>query len=150
MITADWHDRGGIVARGVLLDYRAYADAFGLEFNLFDNDQITIEDLEKIADYQGVEFKYGDVLLIRSGFTEALDAMTGEEQAEVLSSYRTCGVEGTEKAAKWIWNKHFSAVAGDMMGFEHSPSIINGKEGKGGADLGQSIPLQTIPNGLLS
>lgn len=126
-----------MVARGVLLDYKAFADSFEVEVNLFDNHQIKIEDLEKIAEYQGVELKYGDILIVRSGFTEALGAMTGEEQVQVLSSYRTCGVEGTEKAAKWIWNKHFSAVAGDMMGFEHCPSIINGKEGKGGADLGE-------------
>ncbi|KAF5710884.1 3-(3-hydroxy-phenyl)propionate hydroxylase [Fusarium mundagurra] len=129
------HDRGGIVARGVFIDYKAYADAFGIKMDMFNNDQIMIEDIEKIAKYQGVEFKYGDILIIRSGFTEALGAMADEEQVRVLASYRTCGVEGTKKAAKWIWNKHFSAVAGDMMGFEHSPCIIDGKDGKGGEDL---------------
>lgn len=126
-----------MVARGVLIDYKKYADTQGIEVDLFNNDKITIADIEKIAESQGVEFKFGDVLIVRSGFTEALGEMTGEEQTEALSSYRACGVEGTEKAAKWFWNNHFSAVAGDMIAFEHIPPIINGKEGEGGIDLGQ-------------
>jgi len=124
-----WHDRGGMVARGVFIDYKAYADANGIKINPFNDDKITIKDIEKVAKHQGVEFKYGDVLIIRSGFTEALGAMTGDEQSKALGTHRTCGVEGNEQAAKWIWDHHFSAVAGDMIAFEHIPPNINGKEG---------------------
>ena len=129
-----------MVARGVLIDYKAYADAKGIQINPFNDDKITVEDLEKVAKYQKVDFKYGDVLIIRSGFTEALEVLTGEEQAQAMSSHRVCGVEGTEKAAKWIWNKHFAAVAGDMIAFEHIPPVVasTGQEGKVGADMGKS------------
>ena len=132
------------MARGVLIDYKAYADTHGIQINPFNDDKITIEDIEKVAKYQGVEFKYGDVLIVRSGFTEALGAMTGEEQVQAMSSHRVCGVEGTEKAAKWIWNKHFAAVAGDMIAFEHIPPIVasTGQEGKVGGDMGESPHLQ--------
>ena len=35
---------------------------------------------------------------------------------------------GTDDTAKWFWNKHFAAVAGDMIGFEHVPPIVDGEE----------------------
>jgi hypothetical protein len=54
--------------------------------------------------------------------------MNGDEQGEAMSSHRTCGVEGTEDSARWFWNKHFAAVAGDAIAFETIPPIVNGKE----------------------
>ncbi|EME45596.1 hypothetical protein DOTSEDRAFT_71333 [Dothistroma septosporum NZE10] len=123
-----WHSRGGMVARGVFIDFRKYADETGRSFNPFNDDKITVEDIETIAEKQGVEFKVGDVIIIRSGFTEGLTGVSGEKQAELMGSHRVCGVTGDEATAKWFWNKHFSAVAGDMIAFEHIPSIINGKE----------------------
>ena len=81
-----------------------------------------------MAKEQGVSFKQGDIIIIRSGFTEALGDMNAEQQAEALDTHRTCGVEGTEDSARWFWDKHFSAVAGDAIAFEAIPPIVDGKE----------------------
>jgi hypothetical protein len=116
-----WHKRGGLVARGVLIDYKRYADENGIQYNPFDDHRISTDDLEKIAKQQGVEFKVGDVLIVRTGFTEALTGISGEKQQELMGSHRTCGVDGTDEAAKWYWNKHFAAVAGDAIAFEAIP-----------------------------
>lgn len=124
-----WHDRGGMVARGVFIDFKKYADETGRAFNPYTDDKISIEDIETIAKKQGVEFKQGDVIIIRSGFTEGLTDVSAEKQAELMGSHRVCGVTGTEEAAKWFWNKHFAAVAGDMIAFEQIPPIIDGQEG---------------------
>lgn len=135
-----WHSRGGVVARGVLIDYKAYADENGIKFELFNDSKITISDIETIAKKQGVEFKLGDVLIIRTGFTEALGAMSAEEQGKALGTHRTCGVEGTVDMAKWVWNQHFAAVAGDAIAFECIPpiNVETGKEdGVGGLVLHQ-------------
>jgi hypothetical protein len=110
----DWHERGGLVGRGVLIDYKAWADKQGIKYNPFDAHRITIKEIETIAKEQDVEFKQGDIIIVRSGFTEALGEMNAEQQAEAMGSHRTCGVEGTVDSAKWFWNKHFSAVAGDV------------------------------------
>lgn len=119
-----------MVARGVFIDFKKYADETGRSFNPFDADKITVEDIETIAKKQGVEFKLGDVIIIRSGFTEGLTGVSGEKQAELMGSHRVCGVTGDEATAKWFWNKHFSAVAGDMIAFEHIPPILeDGREG---------------------
>lgn len=116
-----WHDRGGLVGRGVLLDYRAYAEAKGIKYSCFESQTITIKDLEDIAKHQGTTLKFGDILLVRSGFTEDLGAASGDEQTKMLGSHRAIGVEGTIEAAKWFWNHHFSAVAGDAIAFEVLP-----------------------------
>jgi len=119
-----WHKRGGLVARGVLIDYKRYADENGIQYSPFTDHRISIDTIEKIAKQQGVEFKTGDVLIIRSGFTEGLTGISGEEQAEKMGSHKTCGVEGTTESAKWHWNKHFAAVAGDAIAYEAIPPIL--------------------------
>lgn len=123
-----WHAQGGLVGRGVLIDYKRWADEQGIKYNPFDAHRITIDEIERVAKAQGIEFKIGDIIIVRSGFTEALGDMSADEQAQALGTHRTCGVEGTEASAKWFWNKHFSAVAGDAIAFEAIPPIVNGKE----------------------
>ncbi|KAF2454489.1 hypothetical protein BDY21DRAFT_353074 [Lineolata rhizophorae] len=123
-----WLKRGGVVGRGVLLDYKAYADAKGIVFDPFDNHRITVRDLEDVAAFQGTELKLGDILLFRTGFTEHLEAMSGEEQAAALDNWRACGIDGSEEMARWLWNKHFSAVTGDAYSLEQIPPIIDGEE----------------------
>ncbi|KAF2431743.1 hypothetical protein EJ08DRAFT_586836 [Tothia fuscella] len=123
-----WHDRGGLVARGVLIDFRAYAERKGIKYSPFEGRRITVKEIEEIAKDQGVTFKQGDVVIVRSGFTEDLSGLDGDEQNKAMGSHRATGVEGTEEAAAWFWNKHFSAVAGDAIAFEAIPPIIDGKE----------------------
>ena len=122
-----WHKRGGLVGRGVLIDYKRYADAHGIAYSPFSDKRIIIAELEAVAKEQGVAFKQGDIIIIRSGFTEALTGMSGEKQEEALGTHQTCGVEGTPEAAKWFWNKHFAAVAGDAIAFETVPPVVDGK-----------------------
>ncbi|KAF2235318.1 hypothetical protein EV356DRAFT_575972 [Viridothelium virens] len=123
-----WHDRGGLVGRGTLLDYKAYADKHGIEYSPFEAKRITVAELEAVAKEQGVTFKTGDILIIRSGFTEALTGVTPEQQGEGLGTHKTCGVDGSIETAKWVWNHHFSAVAGDAIAFETIPPLKDGKE----------------------
>jgi hypothetical protein len=101
-----WHKRGGLVARGVFIDWKRYADEEGIKFNPYDADSFTPEDIEKVAKKQGVEFRPGDVIIIRSGYTEGLTDVSAEKQAELMGSHRGCGVTGDEATAKWFWNKH--------------------------------------------
>lgn len=56
----------------------------------------------------------------------------------MLGTHASAGVEGTEKAAKWFWNKRFSGAAGDAIAFEAlPPPNKDGEMGKGSiAELG--------------
>ncbi|HEU0048657.1 MAG TPA: cyclase family protein [Nitrososphaera sp.] len=116
------------MGRGVLIDHKRWADGNGKTYNPFTDRRITIEEIELIAKEEGVTFKQGDIIIIRSGYTEALTGISGEEQTQKMRQ-KTCGVEGTPESAKWFWNKHFAAVASDTMVFEAFPPLVNGTEG---------------------
>lgn len=118
-----WHQRGGLVGRGVLLDYRAWAAEKGIQYNCFSAHRIKTSELEEIAKWEGVEFKHGDILIVRTGFTEDLGNMNADQQAEAMGTHQTVGVEGTAASAKWHWNKHFAAVAGDAIAYEALPPL---------------------------
>ncbi|EJD42942.1 hypothetical protein AURDEDRAFT_126090 [Auricularia subglabra TFB-10046 SS5] len=135
-----WHARGGLVARGVLIDYKAWADAQGKECPPFAPERITVDELEAVAKHQGVEFRHGDVLVVRTGYTEALTELGADEQPKALSSGKGCiGVHGSVDTARWVWNKHFAAVSGDMHGFEAIPPVKeDGTEANPAHDLGPS------------
>ena len=133
----DWHERGGLVARGVLLDYKAYAEAKGIKYSCFDSHKITVADMEAVAKHQGTEFKFGDVLIVRSGFTEELGEMNGQEQEQAMSTHKCVGVEGSEEVAKWVWNHHFASVAGDAIAFEVLPPTLASGEIRPVNDLGK-------------
>ncbi|KAB8223736.1 hypothetical protein BDV33DRAFT_188810 [Aspergillus novoparasiticus] len=126
-----WHARGALVGRGVLVDYCTYADAHGIKYNPFDAHQIMVEDLEAVIEWEQLDLRQGDILIPRSGFTRGIEkASTPDKQKELLDSHRTIGVEGTKKMAKWIWDHHFAAVAGDAIAFEQTPPIReDGTEG---------------------
>lgn len=127
-----WHDRGGLVGRGVLLDYKEYARAKGIKYSCFDAHAITVQDLEAVAKHQGTTFKHGDILIVRSGFTDDLTDASAEEQAKLLGTHKAVGVKGNKETARWVWNHHFSGVAGDAIGFEVIPPRIeeeNDREG---------------------
>lgn len=143
-----WHSRGGLVGRGVLIDFKAYMDdndaaaaaADGQTskppYHAFDGYRITVEDVEAVAKHQGVEFQEGDILIIRTGATEVWENPTPEDVVK-LQQMKMSGLHGTEDTARWVWNKHFSAVAGDSPSFEAYPPLKpDGTEGSV-SDLGK-------------
>ena len=123
-----WHPRGGLVARGVLLDYGRWADRQGKKVDLFRASPITLAELQACAIDQGVEFRAGDVLIVRSGFVEELVKLDAEGQTAAFGTgdHGLCGVEGMEEVARWVWDNHFSAVAGDMIAWERIPPMAEG------------------------
>ncbi|KAF6824517.1 hypothetical protein CMUS01_10202 [Colletotrichum musicola] len=118
-----WHARGGVVARGVLVDYKAYADEKGIDFDPFAGNRITVEEIEEVARHQGVEFRRGDVFFIRFGTTEAVDKTSPEELLAKMGTMQLSGVHGSEDTARWFWNKHFAAAVSDNNAFEAFPPL---------------------------
>ena len=135
-----WHERGGLVGRGVLLDYRAYAEAEGIQYSSYKAHGISVTNLESVLKYQGTVFKGGDILILRTGLTEDLSAASAKEQEAMLGTHEAAGVQGNRETAKWIWNHHFSAVACDTIAFEVLPPILEDEGNRVGsaAELGKS------------
>ena len=91
-----------------------------------------------------MDFKFGDILIVRTGFTEELGQMDAPAQEKALGTHQTCGVEGNKESAKWHWNHHFAAVAGDAIAYETIPPVKeDGSIGNIG-ELGESFCLALL------
>ena len=62
-------EKEGIVGRGVLLDFHEWNQKTKKypDYNPFQTGSITLSDLKAVAESQGTQLKFGDVLIIRSG-----------------------------------------------------------------------------------
>lgn len=84
---------------------------------------ITLPEVLECAKQQNVEFQYGDILIVRSGWLDnyntldqpARDALSKAPPAAV-------GVKQTEELLDFFHDNYFSAVAGDQPAFEAWPS----------------------------
>ena len=115
-------DGGGIVGRGVLLDYHSWAEAHGVSHPAFASTSIPLADLLQVAESQNVAFRPGDILFVRSGYSNAFDAASPEEMQAIQDpSARAIGVQSCEELLRWIWDRGFAAVAGDMPAWEAWP-----------------------------
>lgn len=118
-----WVEKGGIVGRGVLLDYASWAESKGITVDHFSPYSIPVDTLQEIAISQGTELRRGDILFIRSGWTKAFTQLS-EEQMTTLANHAATpalGVASSEKTLRWIWDTGFAAVAGDMPSMEAWP-----------------------------
>jgi len=118
-----WSKRGGIVGRGVLLDYAAYAARHNIVYDAMTRHAISLSVLKDIAKEQKVSFHPGDILIVRSGWVKWYEEHTDPElrMEKVQRGGEWVGVDGCEETCKWLWNSHFSAIAGDAIGFEAWP-----------------------------
>ena len=116
-------ENGGIVGRGVLLDYAAWAEVNGVTVNCFQTQSIPLSVLQQVAASQNSTFRPGDILFIRTGWTRDYERLSRAE-CQQLADYKAppvIGVESSEDMLRWIWDNEFAAVAGDMPSFEAYP-----------------------------
>ena len=117
-----WSEKG-IVGRGVLLDWHAYRTKHKIPYEPFKTGSITLEQLKAVQKEQGVEVKFGDILIIRSGYMAEYNSTPKKTIQAMSKTYPMpfSGVEQSEEMIEWIWN-NFSAVAGDQPAFECWPT----------------------------
>ncbi|KAJ9637476.1 uncharacterized protein PV06_04041 [Exophiala oligosperma] len=115
--------RRGIVGRGVLLDWREYAKQKGIKYSPFETHAIPLQELLDVARSQNVSFCPGDVLLIRTGWTEEYRRLSGEAKLQLATrEVRSfVGVEASEEMFRWHWDSQFAAVASDTNAYESWP-----------------------------
>jgi hypothetical protein len=66
-----WSEKG-IVGRGILLDFHAWRIANDIPYEPFKTGSIPLKYLKATAEAQGLEIKFGDILIIRSGTWSSL------------------------------------------------------------------------------
>lgn len=64
------------------------------------------------------EFKQGDVLFIRWGFSVEYKAVSDNKRIDLSKSMSHAGMAQTEEVLRWVWDRQFAAVASDSPQFE--------------------------------
>jgi kynurenine formamidase len=100
--------------RGVLLDLVAH---YGIERRA-----IGYEQLMHVIKEDGIEIESGDMLLLRTGYSELLLEMNGSPDMDVLNTH-CCGIDGRdERLLQFITDSGISALAADNYAVELYPA----------------------------
>lgn len=155
-------ERGGITGRGILVDFRRWMEegpgkdvvAKDGGFTSFQTSGIKFQWLLDTLKWQNnTQPKFGDILIVRSGFFKEYYRMVDQEPAELdrltnMSPPGLGGVEQSDEVLKWIWD-HFSAVASDHPSFERWPTPFDWSMhevllGGWGCNIGELLDLEQL------
>ncbi|KAL5338068.1 hypothetical protein BJX70DRAFT_398978 [Aspergillus crustosus] len=123
-----WSNTGGIIGRGILLDYASYAERKSIPLTPFKTSTIPLSYLHDILTETNLSPRPGDILFVRTGFTAAYNAITLDEEAALANRPTPdfAGVENGEKTLRWLWENQFAAIASDAPSFEPAPLVREG------------------------
>ena len=113
--------RRGIAGRGVLADVARWRESQGRPVQCGESDVITPDDLDATLDAQGTTLREGDVLLMRTGWTTWYRGLSEGERAALPGQLRTPGIKPGLATARWLWDHHVAAFAGDNPAVEVWP-----------------------------
>lgn len=125
----EWVENGGIVGRGVLLDYCRWVEETGQTPKTVNaSSPITVQELEAVARHQKTNFKIGDILIVRMGYTKWYERTSAADRIESVDKGAFIGLAAAMETVKWIWNHHFAAIACDSLGLEVCPAPFGEKD----------------------
>ncbi len=111
----------GIAARGVLLDVGR--EMGGADDRLAYEESVTLSDLKRTADAQGVTIQQHDVLLVRTGsVARARDPDAAWEKTTEP------GLKFSEDLYRWIYDKEIPLIGADNLALEKVKQNIDGVE----------------------
>jgi kynurenine formamidase len=119
----------GIVGRGVLVDVAALMADVG-EYDPFERYRIDVEHLTAALARQHASLEPGDILCLRTGWTDkylALDSHGRNECARRSvepGGRRWAGLSGGEDMSRYLWNSGLAAIAADNPAVEYSPGDV--------------------------
>jgi kynurenine formamidase len=85
--------------------------------------KITAEEIKACAKAQGVELKYGDIFIVRTGFSEAYRKVNKKQREETgAKAYlELAGLSRAHEMVELLHDNYYSAVASDAPSFETWP-----------------------------
>ena len=141
--------RRGIAGRGVLIDFARYAAAHGIAFSPGERHGITPAQLQAAAEWQGLRFQIGDILLLRTGWIEWYRSLNEEQRTQLAQpgAMQFAGLEQGEESLRFLWDNHFAAIACDSPPFEAYPPTESAPGQPGEMMHGTIIGLWGMPIG---
>ncbi|WNF01064.1 cyclase family protein [Streptomyces luomodiensis] len=119
-----WADHG-FGGRGVLVDVAAHLASRGTPLVPDQPVEITTAMLDEAAAAQGTTFRSGDILVVRTGWTEWYRALPPAHRARLRGTigagFACPGLESSKNTAGYLWDHEFAAVAVDNVGVEVFP-----------------------------
>jgi kynurenine formamidase len=127
-----WAERG-ILGRGVLVDLASRAAvaadaASDAAYDPFTRVPFRPDDLSAALREQGVSLRGGDILCVRTGWTDKYLTLDPAERRELadgmqeVTGYASAGLAGSEAMARFLWDSGVAAVACDNPAVEVVPS----------------------------
>lgn len=115
--------RRGIAGRAVLLDIGRFLVERDEALDFTSDRRISVAELEECAAAQGVSFEVGDILLLRTGWTEWYEGLDERERVALanMATFRAPGIAAGEAMAEYLWNLHICAIASDLPSVEAWP-----------------------------
>jgi hypothetical protein len=111
-----------IVGRGVLLNVAGHLAKQGRGLDLKLCEAFSVDLLDEVATAQGVHFKPGDILMLRTGWLDGYFNRFGAEHMQKLSERVSApGLIQARDPLAWLWDHQFSIIAADTPGFEAVP-----------------------------
>ena len=117
VLRQDYADKP-ITSRAHLVDIPPFLEKHGLPaINTLIADKISLETIKAVVAEHRLDIRPGDILLLHTGFFEALFELNSEEQEALGKRSKEekgwCGVEATEDMLRWHWDQGIAAVATD-------------------------------------
>jgi len=117
----NWAERG-IAGRGVLLDIPRFFRDRGVDYDPSSTVVIDATMLDEVAQSQGVTWRGGDILLLRTAWAEQYLAKTPEQR--LATPWRQSpGLAQRESTLRWLWDHEIALVAADNLAVEADPVI---------------------------
>lgn len=124
-----------IIGRGVLIDVAAYLALDGRQLDHENGEPISVDLLDEVARHQDVEFRPGDILMVRTGWAKYLleDAPASFQESQ-KDGLRAAGILQSRETVAWLWDHQFTLIAADNIAFEAFP-------------IAESSPFETVTDG---
>lgn len=121
LLTADFATHP-ITSRAHLLDVVEYRKSQGKEApKCLERTGIELDELLAAAKWKNIEFASGDIILVRTGFTEQFEGCGPDGRKGFDPMKGAVGIEASEDFMRWVWENEFPAVATDTFAFEAWP-----------------------------
>ena len=119
-----WADHG-IVGRGVLIDVERHLhETRGTGLDQAGGEAFGPEVLDAALARQGVGVEEGDIVLIRTGWSEFyFSALTPAQRGELPRHIVSPGLRQGDDALEWLWDSSAALIAADNAAVEAVPAI---------------------------
>jgi hypothetical protein len=119
-----WAQRG-LIGRGVLIDVARHLADRGAPLQPTEGHEITGALISEVAAAQGVEFRSGDFLVLRTGWIEWYRSLSDGERDRLAGTvgrgFACPGLESSQETAAFLWDHEFASVAADNVAVERLP-----------------------------